>query len=462
MDHRAPDTTHTFVRLDRILVALAGLGLLVLAGYFFYVDMTADWRSYQAEFRDVVAGTLGPDRAAAAPEGEPPRGSPPPSDASEPPPPEAQEPAAAPEALAATVDLSATERSPAGPLVQRLPDGRTLTLTIDAALQDDLTEFLRHYDVPFGALVLLDPRTGDVRAMAEHSAANRSLKDFAVQAIAPSASIFKIVTAAALVEHAGVRAADVTCFNGGLHGIGLGHLEDNPARDTRCETLAEALGHSSNAVFGKLADRRLTAEVLQQYAERFGYNRPIPFPRSVEVSPARIPAERLERARAAAGFWHSRMSPLHGALIAGAIANGGTAMAPRLVAAVDGDPGRAPAVRPLFAAVKPETAAIVAELMVATTESGTAAKHFRASKRPAALRGLRIAGKTGSLNNRGERPFHFSWFVGFAPVERPTIVVSALIVNEPTWHIRAAQAARYALARALRSAPAAAPAEPGI
>lgn len=69
MDHTSPDTKHGFVKKDRALVALTGLGILIVAGYFFYVDWTAEWRGYQREFRDVVEETLGPDRAATAPTG---------------------------------------------------------------------------------------------------------------------------------------------------------------------------------------------------------------------------------------------------------------------------------------------------------------------------------------------------------------------------------------------------------
>jgi cytochrome c2 len=69
MDHTSPDTKHAFVRKDRALVALAGLAILLVAGYYFFVDWTAEWRAYQREFRDAVTETLGPDRAEAAPTG---------------------------------------------------------------------------------------------------------------------------------------------------------------------------------------------------------------------------------------------------------------------------------------------------------------------------------------------------------------------------------------------------------
>lgn len=69
MDHTSRDTKHGFVTRDRALVAIAGLAVLLLTGYFFYVDLNAEWRTMQGEFREVVEETLGPDRAEAVPSG---------------------------------------------------------------------------------------------------------------------------------------------------------------------------------------------------------------------------------------------------------------------------------------------------------------------------------------------------------------------------------------------------------
>jgi len=68
--------------------------------------------------------------------------------------------------------------------------------------------------VPYGATVLIEPRTGRVLAMAEHSRAEPSRKGLALAALAPAASVFKIVTAAALLEK-GVGVEGETCYHGG-------------------------------------------------------------------------------------------------------------------------------------------------------------------------------------------------------------------------------------------------------
>jgi len=350
--------------------------------------------------------------------------------------------------LAGSLDLGAA-RAQGDRLVQTLADGRQAVFTLDVRAQRNIEELLRRSEVPFGAVVALDPRTGDIRALVEVAHANRSLRGLARKAIAPSASVFKIVTAAALVEDAGVDPSIQVCYHGGMNGFSAAHLRDDPARDTRCESLSEGLARSSNVVLGKLADRGLDLPTLRRRAEAFGYERALPFLWPVELSPARIPSDRLERARAAAGFWHTHLSPLHAALIAAGVANEGVMMRPRLVRAVHDAQGRPaadlPDPLPWLRAMKPETAAALTTMMEGTVAFGTGSRAFAENKRPAALAGMRIAGKTGSLSSKGEERFHFSWFVGFAPADDPQVAIAVLMVNRPAWRLKAATAARQAL-----------------
>ena len=93
---------------------------------------------------------------------------------------------------------------------------------------------------------------------------------------------------------------------------------------------------------------------------RFGFGAPIPFPVQNEPPKIDIPVDPLEFARASAGFWHTTMSPLAGALIAQTVANRGVTLEPRIVQGVYKESEklweetRGPAV--LRRAVKPETA----------------------------------------------------------------------------------------------------------
>ncbi len=325
-----------------------------------------------------------------------------------------------------------------GRYVAPLEKGRAI-LTIDPRLQARLERSLATYQVPWGATVLLEAGTGRVLALAEHSKAEPGRRGIALSAIAPAASIFKIVTAAALLER-GVGPEDEVCYHGGKHRLAPNLLADDPRRDRRCVSLASAFGHSTNVVFAKLADRGLDAAALRATAHRFGFDEPIPFPLPVERSTADIPDDPFGFANAAAGFGAVRLSPLHAALLGSIVANGGVEVPPVLVDDVDGGPVPTP---PAASRVVDEAVATkLAAMMRNTVSEGTARRTFR---RPGlALRGVEVAGKTGSLADPS--PYRdYSWFVGFAPADRPEVVVATVIVNDRLWHARAPQVAREAL-----------------
>jgi peptidoglycan glycosyltransferase len=303
-------------------------------------------------------------------------------------------------------------------------------LTVVADLQQKLTAILDSYQTPYAAVVAMDPRTGRVLAMAEHSEANPSMRGLPVKAIFPAASIFKIVTATALLD-AGLKPEDSECSHGGKRRLDARHLEDS-SRDGRCYTLAEALGHSSNGVFAKLTAKYLTREELLSWAHRFGFNRRIDFAVPTDVSLAAVPEERFELASTGAGFGDVFLSPLHGAVLASVAAAGGVWRDPVLFE----DAPQPIAVR----VMTPEQATLLTRMLAETVTTGTARRVFR--ERGFGVPGA--VGKTGSLADR--HPFRdYSWFVGFAPKEDPEVVVSAVVVNEPRWRIRATWLGREAL-----------------
>jgi penicillin-binding protein A len=315
-------------------------------------------------------------------------------------------------------------------------------LSVSPRIQQGLEKLLASYHVPLGAAVLIEPRTGRVLALAEHDEKG-SNRHIALQAIAPAASIFKIVTSAALLDR-GIAPDSEVCFHGGKHRIQKTLLADDPRRDRRCLTLASALGKSANVVFAKLAGRDLSADILRAESKRFLFNAAIPFAWPVEPSPAEFSEDPFELATTAAGFGPVRMSPLHGALVAALVANGGRFVPPRIVDDLDGIP--APAPGEARQAISPEVAAALAHMMTTTVTEGTARKVFRRDRlaRRSPLREVSVAGKTGSLSERD--PFRdYTWFVGFAPVEDPQIAVAAVVVNERVWRVKAPFLAHEAL-----------------
>ena len=325
-----------------------------------------------------------------------------------------------------------------GRYVAPLGDKRA-TLTLDPRLQDRLERALDTYRVPWGATVLIEPATGRILALAEHSRAEPGRRGLSLAALAPAASIFKLVTAAALLEQ-GIQPDEEVCYHGGKRRLAPRLLADDPRRDHRCTTLVSAFGHSTNVVFAKLAGRGLDAERLRATAERFLFNTEIPFAHPVEVSRAVIPEDDFGFAETAAGFGTVKLSPLHAALLAAIVANDGVLVPPGIVDSVAG--GAVPPAGDPRRVIDETVAAELARMMRSTVTEGTARRAFARARGP--LRGVPVAGKTGSLASA--QPYRdYSWFVGYAPANRPQVAIATVVVNERLWHARAPTVAREAL-----------------
>jgi len=342
----------------------------------------------------------------------------------------------------------ANVRKDGGGYVDVNPDGSRAELTLDPALQGRVEKLLRAHPTPYAAAVVLSVEDGRVLALAGRSSRepDKSVADLTMKPWAPAASIFKLVTATALVEH-GVSPDTRVCYHDGVHSVEESNLHANPRLDRACASLSYALAKSQNAIVARLAHDRLDEKSLSAAARALGFGAPLPFAMPVEASTAHVPEGGLPFARTAAGFWNTTLSPLHGAYLAATLARGGVTPPLRLVDRIVDAKGNA--VRPPAAPerrVVPEAAArAVGHMMVGTTEFGTARLGFRDKRtnRPL-LPGIAVAGKTGSLD-RKDPYLSYSWFVGYAPAERPEVAVAVLLGNGPDWHVKAHQVAREVL-----------------
>ena len=329
--------------------------------------------------------------------------------------------------------------------VQVFEDGAHAELSLDPRLQQLAEKTLAQHPTPYGAAVLLSVDDGRVLAMAGHSQAEPALSaaDLALKPWAPAASVFKIITAAALVE-AGVTADEKVCYHDGIHALDATNLVSQGKRDDACRSLSFGVAKSQNAIIARLAHDRLAPSVLEDKARRFGFGRIMPFDLPAAASQLDVPHDdALEYARTAAGFWHSTLSPLHGAAIAATIARGGTTPPLRLVERLVDAQGSVTEMSgaPSDRVVSTEVANTVGRMMVGTTEYGTARLGFHdkhSGKK--LLPGVAVAGKTGSLNRKA--PFlAYSWFVGYAPAEKPEVAFAVLLGNDENWRWKAHQVA---------------------
>jgi cell division protein FtsI/penicillin-binding protein 2 len=328
-----------------------------------------------------------------------------------------------------------------------LRHGLEAELTLEPDLQRSAWSVMKRYSMPEAGVVLMDVRTGELLVYASQISQGEPF-DVNVRAEAPAASIFKIVTAASLLETPGVNAQTEQCYRGGQSRILASELEEDPGRDRWCASLAVAMGRSINVVFARLAQRHLTPESLTETAGAFGFGAPIPFDVATEAPGIDLPHEPLDFARAAAGFWHTSLSPLAGASIAQTVANEGVTLKPRIVRAVlDGvEPSWQADTEPvvLRRAVRSEAAHELTKMMLQTVASGSAFKTFHDASGKPYLPFIRVASKTGTLTRKEENR-HYTWFVGFAPADKPEVAISALVVNTPVWRIKAPQLARDVL-----------------
>lgn len=331
--------------------------------------------------------------------------------------------------------------------VIKLDDGRKVVLTLDPGLQQEMEGLLARYELPHGAVVALEPKTGRILALVSHEEGAPTLGNVALDASAPSASIFKMVTSAALLEDADLDPKGKHCYTP-TDKLPTEDIIRNKGERPTCSDLGTAFGLSDNGYFSSIAFKRLEARHLQSWSARFGYNEQLPLAPGLQPQPSqsKVPENPISRAQMAAGFRDTTLSPIHGAMMAGTVANGGVMMRPSLIERVE-DPDGQPLYEfkavPWRQVMKPQTARQMAELMVYTTTTGTARSHFEGDKTypddfPA-------AGKTGTLGSKTSDTT-YNWFVGFAPLERPTIAIAVLLHNPPKWHIKA----HYAASRAFQ------------
>lgn len=312
--------------------------------------------------------------------------------------------------------------------------------SIDRELESEVGRLLAAANPVAGAVLVVHAPTGRILGWQEYRRDRARSPSLVTRAVAPSASVFKIVTSAALLERGGVRPDERVCVRGGEHAIQREHLERTRDPRALCRRFDEALGFSINAVFARLVIERLMHKDLLEAAGAFGFDRPLAFEQPAEVGSLRAPYDDLGFARAAIGARGTRLSVLGAAHLVYTIARGG--LEPRMTLRLPAADSPAPATpRRLVPAT---VAAQLARMLEVTVHSGTSLGAFTDERGENYLGDIRVAGKTGTLQPDPAGPMT-SWFAGFAPSRRPEVVVSVLLQNGPVWRTKANALARDVL-----------------
>ena len=352
-------------------------------------------------------------------------------------------------------------------LETRPRNGRDLRLTLDLRLQRTLVEALGD---EVGAGVFLDPRNGEILAIASTPTynpnlfasgfsadqwqaivndRNRPLHDRTIASFYAPGSTFKIVMAVAGLETGAVTPSTVVNCHGSVHMYGRkvlcwkrgGHGPVN---------LEKALIHSCNVYFYELG-RSLGIETIHKYGSIFGLGRPtgIDLPREESgILPSNewklkhkgepwFPGETIS---VAIGQGLLAVTPVQLATMTSAVANSGAMPKPHLLLDNHSEPV------PLD--ISPSTIRFVRSAMRKVVETGTG--------RNAQLEDIEVAGKTGTAQvykhsagidaddlPKDERDH--AWFVGYAPADDPVIAFAVVIEHGGHGGTTAAPVARAVL-----------------
>jgi cell division protein FtsI (penicillin-binding protein 3) len=331
--------------------------------------------------------------------------------------------------------------------VDRKPlDGRHVSLTIDATVQDvaetELRRAIEEFGARGGAVIVQEVATGDVLALAEYPAVptrdrcSRSDSLWTLRSVShvyEPGSTFKLVTVAALLDKTHVAPADSFDAEDGKADLGFATIRD--PHPHRWLTIEEAFMYSSNIVMAK-ASSALQSGDLYGYAKLFGFGARTGVGLPGESAGTVPPIQRWSgRTRATMAFGQEvAVTPLQMLNAYAAVANDGVMMMPRLVkSVVDPRTGEVLRSEPVVVrrVVSPETARVLREFCLQVVENGTA--------QAAKVGFMRVAGKTGTAQKAGRRGYlanrYVSSFVGFAPYESPRIACLVML-DEPRWSSR--------------------------
>lgn len=331
-------------------------------------------------------------------------------------------------------------------------DGRRFRVetSLDEHLQRRMLAILRPETARYLGAVVLDPDTGRVLAMVSYDSVDPG-HNTCLDSLFPAASVFKIVTAAAAIEECRLGSESALSYAGGKYTLYKYQVRKSPGRKLHQITLRNSFAQSVNPVFGRLGAFRLGKNSLARHAEAFGFNRPIPFEIPVETSPLRLSDDPYQWAEVASGFNRTTLlSPLHGAMMAAAVASGdGRLVAPTIVERIRDENGRLlyrspDAPRALSRAMVPEAVRDVRRLMAETVRTGTARRSFLGFEDDPVLGRLDIGGKTGTMGSRIHPGRLYDWFVGYAAEKKGTrrIAVAIAVAHEERIGTKAKRYAR--------------------
>ncbi|HUK21072.1 MAG TPA: penicillin-binding transpeptidase domain-containing protein [Gemmatimonadales bacterium] len=302
--------------------------------------------------------------------------------------------------------------------------GADVVLTLDAELQDiaqrALDDAVLHTQADGGDVVMLDPASGEVLALAA-CRRDRAIRPSAFTETYEPGSIAKIFAAAALLSEQLVSPSERVSGEAGRYRLGARTITDEEPLASL--TLADAIRVSSNIGIVKFA-ARLSPDAQYTMLRNFGLG---------SLTGIEFPAEAAGRLRPPANWsgvsaaslamgYEVSVTPIQIAAAYGALANDGVLLAPTLIREIRAADGRVMyrhQPEPVRRVVTPAVASALRQLLVAVVEHGTGAE--------AALAHYTIAAKTGTarrvVRGRYAPGQYTASFAAVFPADHPQVVL---------------------------------------
>lgn len=320
-------------------------------------------------------------------------------------------------------------------------NGLNIHLSLDMGMQsiieEELDAALEEYKSERGTIILMEPKTGDVLALASRPHFNlntregvdKSGNNFAIQSVYEPGSTFKIVSAAgALNEKVAWPQSEIFCHNGVYREGKLRVPDHHPYGNL---TLEKILAKSSNIGAYKLA-LRLGHDRFHDYVHAFGFGKKTGISLSGENKGfLNVTGNQVDFSRRSYGYAVS-VTPLQIASAYCVLANGGKLMKPRVVNAVTANNG---AVIERFdpiverQVVSEKTAKMMRSALATVAKKGGTATR-------AAVPGFEVAGKTGTAKKHDPKRGGYLdgrytvSFAGMLPAENPDFVC-VVVIDDP-------------------------------
>jgi cell division protein FtsI (penicillin-binding protein 3) len=326
-------------------------------------------------------------------------------------------------------------RRPVGHAEKPSTEGHTVVLTIDQTIQHlaevELDRAVAETQSIAGVVIVMDPRTGEILAMANRPTFNPNRfrafsserwKNRAVVDAYEPGSIFKVITAAAGLEQKVVDVDEILdCGRGSIEISGV-TIRDHGVFDQLA--FRDVMVHSSDVGVIRVA-QRLGRERFLRYMHNFGFGSPTGVELPGESVGLLKPAERWSALSLASMSFGQEVgvTALQMTTAMCALANGGYLMKPLIVSQVEDTEGRTQrAVTPVAVrrVLTAGTVDLLTEILKGVVKKGTGKR--------AAIPGYTVAGKTGTAqkvdaSGRYSMIDHVASFVGFAPASNPALVI---------------------------------------